>query len=627
MICNFFGRRSYCVLLEDLTVKPLSLSTGRYAFVLGIGAGIGGGFAARANPANVSGPSWVLFVISVVSMALAAVAIGLVMRFAAGRVSADSPKRDRLAGGLTGAALLVLILLGQKWMPGSSARAAAILSVPIGLVAGFVIAEIAGRLRMTGTLFAGGLAALFTFFMLRPDLPRETANRAGADENQLPPGIQAAIESGRAETLIDEGPLPAVVVIAWDGAAWKVLRPLLERCMLPNVARLLDGAAWSELGSMAPNWSPVIWTTIWTGKSPKEHGIHWFLQDQGHVIPGFQQPAELPAAFPVQRFADLFFERRSVPVTTNMRRVKAIWNIANDTGIPVGLTNLLVSWPVEDVLGFEISGHMKFYPDLDALVHPPEEQEETLRALHSNDWELEDAPGLAPTPWLSNVYRSEVNLFRESLRLLAKNPAYLYVFYTHSLDSSQHRYWKYHAPEEFSFDIAGDGVETFGNVIDQNYVIYDRLLGEMMNSFPENTTYVIVSDHGITANNELDRDIPAMAGLEEKPEVDPELVSGKHSKEDPGILILKGPGVAPGEVGDADVYDIAPTVLALLGLPVPDDMSGRVLEEALTPAYLSAKPVLRAGTYEGASPRGSRAIATEHDNDMKERLRALGYID
>ncbi|NNE07134.1 MAG: hypothetical protein HKN20_01100 [Gemmatimonadetes bacterium] len=608
-------------------MKPISLSTGRYALVLGLGAGIGAGLAARAGQTGNSGPWWVLFAISLAAMVLAAVATGFVMRFAASRFIQKASTRDRIAAGLTGTALVVLVLFGQKWIPGFSARTAAVVSIPLGLAAGFVLAELAVRVRSTGTLIAGVLFALFAFFLLRPDAPRGGAPGAGGDENELPPGTLAAIESGRAELLLDEAPVPAVVVIGWDGAAWKVLRPLLERGMLPHIARLLDGAAWSELGSMAPNWSPVIWTTIWTGKSPKEHGIRWFLEDQGHVIPGFQQPAELPATFPVQRFADLFFERRSVPVTTNMRRVKAVWNIANDTGIPVGLTNLLVSWPVEEVLGFEISGHMKFYPDLDGLVHPPEEQEATIRALLNNDWALEDAPGLIPTPWLANVYRSEVNLFRESLRLLEKNPAYLYIFYTHSLDSSQHRYWKYHAPDEFSFAVAEDGVETFGDVIEQNYVIYDRLLGEMMTAFPENTTYMIVSDHGITANKTLDRDIPAMAGLEEKPEVDPELVSGKHSKQDPGILILKGPGIEPGEVRDADVYDIAPTILALLGLPVPDDMAGRALEEVMTPSFLAAKPVLRSGTYEGASPRGSRAIATEHDDEMKERLRALGYID
>jgi arylsulfatase A-like enzyme len=50
----------------------------------------------------------------------------------------------------------------------------------------------------------------------------------------------------------------------------------------------------------------------------------------------------------------------------------------------------------------------------------------------------------------------------------------------------------------------------------------------------------------------------------------------------PGVLILSGAGVQSGaELSGAHVFDIAPTVLALLGLPVESSMDGRVLEEVL----------------------------------------------
>ena len=48
-----------------------------------------------------------------------------------------------------------------------------------------------------------------------------------------------------------------------------------------------------------------------------------------------------------------------------------------------------------------------------------------------------------------------------------------------------------------------------------------------------------------------------------------------------GLLILHGPGIRPGlELGDATPLDIAPTILALLGVPQPAVMTGRVLREA-----------------------------------------------
>ena len=58
--------------------------------------------------------------------------------------------------------------------------------------------------------------------------------------------------------------------------------------------------------------------------------------------------------------------------------------------------------------------------------------------------------------------------------------------------------------------------------------------------------------------------------------------TGDHRME--GILIAAGPAFQPDAAPpDAELLDIAPTVLHLLGVPVPDDMDGRVLTELLEP--------------------------------------------
>jgi predicted AlkP superfamily phosphohydrolase/phosphomutase len=100
-----------------------------------------------------------------------------------------------------------------------------------------------------------------------------------------------------------------------------------------------------------------------------------------------------------------------------------------------------------------------------------------------------------------------------------------------------------------------------------------------------------------------------------------------------GVLIAAGPEVAqrPGPLTGASIVDIAPTVLHLAGLPVSDGMDGRVLSEILTPAA-SERPVQRI-------PEGERwpsdaeaafvevADAAEDDDQVRERLRALGYVE
>ncbi len=47
-----------------------------------------------------------------------------------------------------------------------------------------------------------------------------------------------------------------------------------------------------------------------------------------------------------------------------------------------------------------------------------------------------------------------------------------------------------------------------------------------------------------------------------------------------GIIAIDAPDVRPGGHLRADLHDVAPTTLALLGLPVPETMDGRILHEA-----------------------------------------------
>lgn len=97
-----------------------------------------------------------------------------------------------------------------------------------------------------------------------------------------------------------------------------------------------------------------------------------------------------------------------------------------------------------------------------------------------------------------------------------------------------------------------------------------------------------------------------------------------HDQE--GILILSGPGVRPGQAIDgARLLDLAPTILHVMGLPVPDDMDGRVLEEALDPAELAARPVAvePASSWSGA---GDAVFSQSEETLLLDSLRGLGYV-
>jgi predicted AlkP superfamily phosphohydrolase/phosphomutase len=106
--------------------------------------------------------------------------------------------------------------------------------------------------------------------------------------------------------------------------------------------------------------------------------------------------------------------------------------------------------------------------------------------------------------------------------------------------------------------------------------------------------------------------------------------TGDHRPE--GILIATGPPVRSGaEPTEASLLDIAPTVLSLLGINVPDDIDGRILTELLDqePALASPQQVLApalVGMNGGPSPPDDFHYTPDEDATIKERLADLGYL-
>ncbi len=89
-----------------------------------------------------------------------------------------------------------------------------------------------------------------------------------------------------------------------------------------------------------------------------------------------------------------------------------------------------------------------------------------------------------------------------------------------------------------------------------------------------------------------------------------------------GMIVLAGSGVGKNEERfEASVYDIVPTLLAYMGLPVADDMDGEVIEKVFKPGLLS--PLERCVTYEDKKPEHQAPVER---GSLEDRLRVLGYI-
>ncbi len=73
-----------------------------------------------------------------------------------------------------------------------------------------------------------------------------------------------------------------VILIAWDGADWRILDPLLEQGALPNLQALIDRGQKDVLRSTVPTHSWAAWPSFLTGVDPVDHGVYDILE----TVPG-----------------------------------------------------------------------------------------------------------------------------------------------------------------------------------------------------------------------------------------------------------------------------------------------------------------------------------------------------
>jgi arylsulfatase A-like enzyme len=94
-----------------------------------------------------------------------------------------------------------------------------------------------------------------------------------------------------------------------------------------------------------------------------------------------------------------------------------------------------------------------------------------------------------------------------------------------------------------------------------------------------------------------------------------------------GLLMMSGMNVKNGEmVQDAHIMDLAPTVLYLMGLPVPKDLDGKVLENILKDGLLSSNPVAVSDDTSDSSATSDSYSANEEEQ-LKGYLKSLGYFE
>jgi predicted AlkP superfamily phosphohydrolase/phosphomutase len=102
--------------------------------------------------------------------------------------------------------------------------------------------------------------------------------------------------------------------------------------------------------------------------------------------------------------------------------------------------------------------------------------------------------------------------------------------------------------------------------------------------------------------------------------------TGTHRMD--GILLFSGPGIVPGaEITDAHLWDIAPTVLALMGVPIPTVMDGHVISSPMSTELRQSLSIQYEDTINDDDARSTSSLLDEDERLIRERLDALGYLN
>lgn len=179
--------------------------------------------------------------------------------------------------------------------------------------------------------------------------------------------------------------------------------------------------------------------------------------------------------------------------------------------------------------------------------------------------------------------------------LLVEKPVDVAAVYFTGIDTVSHLYWHFTFPEEFpEYQVPEREVRQFGDVIPRYYALIDGYIDGLLAAAGPETTVLVVSDHGFGATGYL----PWWGGHDS--------ITPGAPVAPPGVLLLAGPGIAHLETRlEAQVLDIAPTLLHLMGLPAAEDMPGRALVETLAPGLPA--PLARVESWETMARLASTA--------------------
>ena len=410
-------------------------------------------------------------------------------------------------------------------------------------------------------------------------------------------------------------PRKKLLLVGWDSADWKIIQPLVDSGAMPGMARIVEQGVSGTLTTLEPQLSPMLWTSIATGKMAYHHGV-----------PGFTELDPITG--------------RVVPVSAATRKCRTIWEILGDRGLRSHVVSWFATHGERDLNGCMVSnmfGHLPNVPrDSDPAGWPPPpagtywpeslaavlndlrvsphdlDPDEVLRLFvpeaHTVDQEQDKRLWILATK-LAEAF----SVHEAATHLLSSDPDWDFcAVYYRTIDEISHVFMPYHPPQMAGIPAAD--FEMYRHVVTGIYRLHDMFLERLVQLAGPDAAVMVVSDHGFHSDHLRPKFTPRV----------PAGITVWHRPQ--GVFAAAGPGFThDGLVFGARLLDVTPTILHWFGLPVGADMEGRVLEEA----FDRRVAVATVPTHERSATRDRVRAGLDEaaDKALLEQFVALGYID
>ncbi len=267
-----------------------------------------------------------------------------------------------------------------------------------------------------------------------------------------------------------------IMVIGIDGGTFEVIRPLVQRGELPNLAALMEQGVSGNLLSTVPPITAPAWMSFMTGMNPGKHGFFHFLGNEHRNYVGSVLSA-----------ADL--------------RVRTLWSILSEHGKRLILLNVPMTYPPMRVNGVMVSGlgspldsqHVTFPP---GVYHELGEQVGEYEIDQSIEQRFD---GQIPSPasladLIQRLHRMTEKRTEAAIYLLRKYEWDLFMVVYVITDRLQHLFWRFWDLSHPEYD--PDLATRFGRAIADGYRKVDEAIGTIGREVGDDLTIIVMSDHG-----------------------------------------------------------------------------------------------------------------------------------